>query len=331
MSQKSVPELISAGYEEDSSSDHSESTVTDANDDDLADGSDEEDLMVDLEGKGQLELSDEESSSDSDAISFVPSGKIEDVNILAQREVFRQQMLERINALRMKRKAAPLGPDGQVIAEEAPYSKRRASLEKKRAASGETMSRREKKNLKKRQRKEEALKSLRKSSSASDYGSTRSRDDDDDEHMPRAKRPKLVEEDLDFGQVRFDDGHAKSHYEKKKEKRDSKEKQLAKLLREREYEQKLQGTEQGERLKEDKAWTKSFKRVEGEKVKDRVDLLKKTIKREEAATRKSKKEWAERKSSLKATQEARAKKRAENIKQRMEAHKLKRMGKKSKK
>jgi len=46
-----------------------------------------------------------------------------------------------------------------------------------------------------------------------------------------------------------------------------------------------------EEYKENKAWDKVMKRASGEKVKDRVDLLKKSIKRREAKKKKSAKKW----------------------------------------
>lgn len=339
LSQKSVPELISERYEEDSDSDESESTeLEDMDDEDM-----DSDIDAVMEDDGEAENSEEEADgsdseddSDSDdeivvkpraaAVSFVPKGSIQGVNMSAQNNALREKLLARINAVRTGRKVAPLDAEGNLLTDLTPHSKRRASMEKKTGKSKEPeMSRREKKNLKKRLRKEEALKSLPKSLPPH---ASRSAVDSDDEHAPAKKKVKVVEDDLDFGKVRFEDGHAKTHFEQKQERRDSKHKTLAKLQRQQAYEKKLEGTETGEQLKEDKAWSKTFKRLEGEKVKDRADLLKKSIKREESAKRKSKREWDERKATVRTSQDERAKKRAANIRERLDAHKLKRTGKK---
>lgn len=334
LSQKSVPELISAGYEEESSSDESEDDEIDDMDDDMDDDEEMEVDASDVEEDEEEEESDDDSDSDSDdkpqrkgGISFVPRGKIEGVNMSAQNLVFRQKLLERINQARKHRKAAPISEDGTVLVEEKPFSKRMASKEKKKSKTGEPeLSKRQLKNQKKRLRKEEALKAAPKHPHVDPYAKD---SDSDEDQKPIRKKPKVVEENLEFGKMRFEDGHAKSHYEQMQTKGLTKEKQLAKLEKEKQYEKKLQGTEEGERLKEEKAWSKAIQRVEGEKVKDRADLLRKAIKREESAKKKSKKEWSERKSAVKASQEDRIKKRNANIKERIETHKLKKIGKKA--
>lgn len=332
LSQKSVPELISAGFEEDSSSDESEETEMEDNDADM-----EEDEEIesgeDDSGSENNDFDMDEDDSDSEEevrhrgrISFVPKGKIEGVSMSAQHQEFRQKLLEKINMARKGRKVAPVDAEGNILVEDTPHSKRRAAKEKKKAKSGEPeMSRRQVKNLKKRQRKEEALKAMPKVPQDDPYAL----DDSDTDQKPAMKKKKVVEENLDFGKMRFEDGHAKSHYERMQEKGLSKEKQLAKLQREKEYEEKLQGTEAGEKLKEEKAWSKTFKRLEGEKVKDRADLLKKAIKKEESSRKKSTKEWKERTAAVKTSQDEKAKKRAANIKERLEIHKLKKVGKKA--
>lgn len=339
LSKKTIPELISAGFEEDSSSDESGSTEMEDEEMEIDDEEMEMDSDVEEAGKGKsgaktlkMDLSgdSDDDSDDDEGVSFVPKGSIKGVSMSARDSELKKKLLERINEMRKKRKVAPVDADGNILEDETPYSKRRAALERKKPKTEEPeLSKRQQKNLKKRQRKEQALKSLSKSIPA---GSHASKDgelsDSEVVQKPMKKKPKVVEEDLDFGKVQFEDGHAKSHYEKMLEKGDSKEKQLAKLKREKAYEQKLQGTEEGERLKEEKAWGKTFKRIEGEKVKDRADLLQKTLKREESAKRKSQKEWKERKASVKASQDERSKKRQDNIRERMDNLKLKRLGKK---
>lgn len=68
--------------------------------------------------------------------------------------------------------------------------------------------------------------------------------------------------------------------------------------------------------------------AQGEKVKDDVKLLKKTIKREETFKKKSSKEWGERKSTVSKQKDHKQKRREENLKARIDAAKNK--GKKEK-
>ena len=332
LSQKSVPELISAGYEEESDSDESNDTDFDENDDDMEE---DDEMNVDADHSGSEEdgNSDDEEvdSDDSDddeeaGISFVPKGKIEGVSMSEQSKLFHQKLLDKLNAARTGRKAAPVDINGNILIEQTPHSKRREAKAKKQAKKGGAeaeLSRRQQKNLKKRQRKEEALKAMPKAPKDDPYAI-----DSDTDQKPAKKKVKTVEENLDFGKMRFEDGHAKSHYEKQQEKGLSKEKQLAKLLKEKAHEDKLAGTEEGEKLKEEKAWSKTFQRMEGDKVKDRADLLKKALKKEESSRKKSTKEWTERTASVKINQDEKAKKRTANIKERIEIHKLKKVGKK---
>ncbi|KAF9922689.1 hypothetical protein FBU30_007203 [Linnemannia zychae] len=86
--------------------------------------------------------------------------------------------------------------------------------------------------------------------------------------------------------------------------------------------------EKANAMKEKDTWRKALQLAQGEKVKDDVKLLKKTIKREETFKKKSAKEWGERKSTVKKSKDLKQKKREENIKARIDAAKNK--GKKDK-
>ncbi|KAF9434243.1 hypothetical protein BGZ76_008333 [Entomortierella beljakovae] len=81
--------------------------------------------------------------------------------------------------------------------------------------------------------------------------------------------------------------------------------------------------EKANALKEKDTWKKALQLASGEKVKDDVKLLKKTIKREEVQKKKSSKEWGERKSTISKTKDQKQKKREENIKSRIDAAKNK--------
>ncbi|KAG9325500.1 hypothetical protein KVV02_007531, partial [Mortierella alpina] len=86
--------------------------------------------------------------------------------------------------------------------------------------------------------------------------------------------------------------------------------------------------EKANALKEKDTWKKALQLAQGEKVKDDVKLLKKTIKREETFKKKSSKEWGERKSTVSKQKDHKQKRREENLKARIDAAKNK--GKKDK-
>ncbi|KAI1297118.1 surfeit locus protein [Mortierella claussenii] len=81
--------------------------------------------------------------------------------------------------------------------------------------------------------------------------------------------------------------------------------------------------EKANALKEKDTWKKALQLAQGEKVKDDVKLLKKTIKREETFKKKSSKEWGERKSTVSKSKDQKQKKREENLKARIDAAKNK--------
>ncbi|KAF9170184.1 hypothetical protein BGX21_009144 [Mortierella sp. AD011] len=81
--------------------------------------------------------------------------------------------------------------------------------------------------------------------------------------------------------------------------------------------------EKANALKDKDTWKKALQLAQGEKVKDDVKLLKKTIKREEVQKKKSSKEWGERKSTIAKAKDQKQKKREENIKARIDAAKNK--------
>lgn len=71
-------------------------------------------------------------------------------------------------------------------------------------------------------------------------------------------------------------------------------------------------------LMEKDIWLNARKRISGEKIRDDVSLLKKSLKRKDKAKSKSEREWTERTEGVKKSQEARQKKREENIAKRKE-------------
>jgi len=82
-----------------------------------------------------------------------------------------------------------------------------------------------------------------------------------------------------------------------------------------------------EQIKEKQLWAATLKRAEGEKVKDKPELLKKSIKKEKAKKRKSAKKWKERIDAVKREQKEKQKKRAENIQNKIQQKYEKRLRK----
>ncbi|KAF9306790.1 surfeit locus protein [Mortierella antarctica] len=133
----------------------------------------------------------------------------------------------------------------------------------------------------------------------------------------------------DKGEVRFSKFEFAGLQKKKKGPTDAKG-QLSMVEAHKEKLAALQvaDPEKANALKEKDTWKKALQLAQGEKVKDDVKLLKKTIKREETFKKKSSKEWGERKSTVAKGKDQKQKKREENLKARIDAAKNK--GKKDK-
>lgn len=90
----------------------------------------------------------------------------------------------------------------------------------------------------------------------------------------------------------------------------------------------LKNSQEGRDLLKKIKWDKALLKATGTKVKDDEKLLRKSVKRRRAAKEKSKKEWEERQKKQDQEREKRQEKRTQNIKDRNQAKKDKRQGKK---
>ncbi|KAI8584457.1 hypothetical protein K450DRAFT_216512 [Umbelopsis ramanniana AG] len=132
--------------------------------------------------------------------------------------------------------------------------------------------------------------------------------------------------DLFFGRI-----ETGAEHKKKKGPSDAKTQLKAVEAKQQKLEKlRKEDKEKAGQLEEKETWRKALSLASGEKVKDDVKLLKKTIRREEHVKLKSSKAWNERKEKVKKDESDKIKKRNANIQKKVDAKKDKRMGKKPK-
>ncbi|KAJ1975239.1 hypothetical protein H4R35_003233 [Dimargaris xerosporica] len=145
-----------------------------------------------------------------------------------------------------------------------------------------------------------------------------------------------VEEAVDYGKLEFmasdDDTTAIASAHDSKPKRSKKS--AVQALREAEAKKQaleaLANEDQNayKAAKEKDAWNRAMELAEGNKVRDNIKLLKKTVKRTQAKKRKSENEWKEREKQVASDIAKRQKQRNENLKARANAKKDRKSGKK---
>jgi len=89
-------------------------------------------------------------------------------------------------------------------------------------------------------------------------------------------------------------------------------------------------TAEGKKLIDEQAWSNMIKKAQGEKVKDDIGKLKKSVKKQEAKKKKSAKEWDSRVGLQKKSMQDAQIKRKTNLQERKQAKKDKKMGVKKK-
>ena len=107
------------------------------------------------------------------------------------------------------------------------------------------------------------------------------------------------------------------------------QKLLAKAERQQKKLQQLKETDErkGEELEAKLSWKKALSHAKGEKIRDDPALLKKTIKRQDAKKRKSRKEWKARASQVELLKKRKQDLRQKHIQERIEAKKARKMKK----
>jgi Surfeit locus protein 6 len=218
-----------------------------------------------------------------------------------------QQRLEaRINSLRAQRKAD--GPDGHPPRNRQELlESRRRQEEKKRAYKKELQRKAKEEEIRKQE--EEIVKRFSPGGSGSLIASPRS--------------PMEPSNNFSFGRVAFGDGtQADSSLslllDQRKKKGASDAGTALKAAQNKAS--RLSGLDETKRadIEQKDMWLNAKKKAHGEHVRDDTSLLKKTLKRQEGEKKKSEKEWQGRVEGVAKSQEARQRKRQENINKRRE-------------
>ncbi|KAJ2785318.1 hypothetical protein GGI15_001969 [Coemansia interrupta] len=211
----------------------------------------------------------------------------------------RQRLKERIDNLRQKRKA----PEDDVSREallQKRISRRKKSDEAKAKAKKAGKS-----------AQEQVLGSKTPSMVSDTKGSGKSGDAGD------------IKNDIYFGKLTTGASKKKNvHVRQQLAKIESKNKELDELRK--------TDSEKADRIEAKDKWSKALNQAKGEKVKDDVKLLRKTVKRMDQQKAKSSREWTERKNQLETKMKERALKRDANVKARVDAKKMRKEGKSKK-
>jgi hypothetical protein len=226
---------------------------------------------------------------------------------VAEREELKKKLIEKINELRRKRKAPELDMNLQPKSNEnyeiSNRKRRKLSAEKKTPVGSQ--SDKKKKHKKRNQHNEQP--NIRKNETS--QSEIQSNQKESNHNNPKND---LVETDIQFGSFEFSENKPLPTYLALKRKHLPPQVLLKKVEANRSKLEQLP-EDLREQIKEKQLWAATLKRAEGEKVKDKPELLKKSIKKEKAKKRKSAKKWKERIDAVKREQKEKQKKRAENI------------------
>lgn len=253
------------------------------------------------------------STTTSVSSTIPPSEKPKHIKLPADTTALRARLAAKIEALRAARKAD--GADGK------PIRTRQELIESRRAKQEQR--KQHKKEVRLQAKMEEER--LREEALAS--------------NSPGIMSPAVELDEngsgFSFGRVAFADGSQMSHdmsyilnQGKKKGPSDAK----TALLKVQNAKKRLQAMDEDQRndISEKDAWLTARRRAEGEKIRNNESILKKTIKRKEAAKKKSGKEWGDRLKGVDQAQKDRQKKREDNLKKRRDDKMLGKAGKKKK-
>ncbi|KAF9770273.1 hypothetical protein IL306_012200 [Fusarium sp. DS 682] len=257
---------------------------------------------------------DPASTTTSISSTVAPSEKPKHIKLPADTSAIRARLAARIEALRAARKAD--GPDGKPIRTRQELIESRRKKQELRKAHKQEM--RKQAKLEEQRKREEALASS----------------------SPGVMSPAVELDEnasnFTFGRVAFGDGAQLSrdlgHVLSQGKKKGPSDPKTA-LIKVQNQKKRLQELDPEKRadIAEKDIWLTARRRAEGEKIRDDEALLKRAVKRKEAAKKKSEKAWRERSDGVKLAQKDRQRKREENLRQRRDDKLLGKAGKKKKK
>ncbi|KAF4957330.1 hypothetical protein FGADI_3234 [Fusarium gaditjirri] len=254
------------------------------------------------------------STTTSTSSTIPPSEKPKSIKLPADTTAIRARLAAKIEALRAARKAD--GPDGKPIRTRQELIESRRKKQEARKAHKQEM--RKQAKLEEQRKREEALASS----------------------SPGVMSPAVELDEnasnFTFGRVAFGDGAQLSrdlgHVLSQGKKKGPSDPKTA-LIKVQNQKKRLQELDPEKRadIAEKDIWLTARRRAEGEKIRDDEALLKRAVKRKEAAKKKSEKAWRERSDGVKMAQKDRQRKREDNLRQRRDDKLLGKAGKKKKK
>lgn len=218
------------------------------------------------------------------------------------RALFQERLTKKLEAMRASRKAD--GPDGRIKNRAELIEARRKKEAERKLAKKQSI--KESKEDEARQKAEEQLARIRGGSGSPSIFAPRS---------PESER------NFNFGRVAWQDGQqlesTLSRFQETRKKKGKSDAKTALDAAQRKRE-RISGLDAEKRkdIEEKDLWLSAKKRAQGEKVFDDVNLLKKTLKRQEKQKNKSTQEWKERIKSVRDVEERKQKKREDNLKKR---------------
>ncbi|KAM4057948.1 surfeit locus protein 6 domain-containing protein [Hirsutella rhossiliensis] len=251
------------------------------------------------------------SATTSVSSTAPPSEKAKHIKIPADTTALRARLAAKIEALRAARKAD--GPDGK------PIRTRQELIEARRAKQAQRKT--HKKELRRLAKIEESRK--REEALAS--------------NSPGVMSPAVELDEstgnFSFGRVVFGDGSQMSHdlsYVRQQGKKKGPSDPKTALLKVQNQKKRLEELDADKRaeIADKEAWLTARRRLEGDKIRDDEAMLKKSVKRKEAAKKKSDKAWRERAQGVELAQKERQKKREDNLRKRRDEKLAGKAGKK---
>ena len=260
-----------------------------------------EEIQREKEAAEQLERQKFIAEALDSGASLQPLRLNSEVGSGTTREDLQTKLQEKIEALRSKRKIGkrPAAGSGAV----QPQKKRR----KKKSANAK-----DRKSVSRIGRKD--------ASTGEGTGSGQA--------SPKAKKPSVVDKSGQVVYSKFDFVSPSEPVKDTKAKKDF-QKLLAKAERQQKKLEQLKETDEkkGEELEAKLSWKKALSHAKGEKTRDDPALLKKTIKKQDARKRKSRKEWKARAAQVEALKKKKQDLRQRHIQERIERKKTRKMKK----